>query len=236
MAGEEFGGGVQYYVGAQGERSLAVGCGEGIVHHQPAVVLVGEIGHHSQVHDGHHRVGGGFGVGHHGLRVGVEGRLPPLRGHILHPDHIDAQPGGQLVEQDKGAAVDGALGDDGLSYAHPAQHRGGDGVHPGGVYSASDEVVLIGVGPLAEQVQPFKEGVLAGQLIQVGIVGASIDIAGGLPTENRGSGRYVRDAEGGGLVDGGDVGVERVLAFVGMVDQSAQAVVEGRFWHRFLRL
>ncbi len=176
VTAEVLGGGMDDHVRAEGERALAVGRGEGVIHHQPGALFVGDIRDGLEIGERHGGVGGGFGIGDDGLGIIFEGLLPVLDGGILEEDGLDAVAGSHVLQEDVGGAVERLLGDDGIPGFDLRQDGRGDGGHAGGEDQSSNDLPGIAIGLLAEQVQSFEGGDLERQLIQVGVPYAGVDV------------------------------------------------------------
>ena len=125
------------------------------------------------------------------------------------------------MEEVEGGAVERLLGDDGLPALDPRQDGRGDGRHAGSEQVPLDQLFGRRLRVGAQQVQPLQGGVLAHQLVGVGVVVAGVDISLLSPRKGAAAGVDIGEAEGGGLVDRGDGGVQRVTALGDVVHQRA---------------
>ena len=159
MAAQVLGRRVDHDVGAEGERALQVGGGEGVVDHDQGAPAVGELGHRGDIGDGEQRIGGALDPHHAGLgppRPGQGGQVP-------HLDGIEGEPGramdlgGQAIGPPVGVvgqqqmvagtqeAQDGVAPGEAAGEGHPvgATLQGGDAVLEGGPGRVAAAAVLV---------------------------------------------------------------------------------------------
>ena len=94
---------VRHQIGAELDRPLDAGTGEGVVHDEPDVVAMREIRRRPQVRDAHHRIGGRLDEQHPCRRR--ERALDVVKLRRVHVTEGQAVALQHLVEQAEGAAV-----------------------------------------------------------------------------------------------------------------------------------
>ena len=99
VAGEIFGGGMDHHIASQGEGTLMIGRGEGIVHHDPGLMGVGDLHDACQIDDAQGGIGRRFRVGQYGIGMGVKGLFPGIQLPPIDPNHLDTQPGCDFIEE-----------------------------------------------------------------------------------------------------------------------------------------
>lgn len=103
VAADVFGGGMRDHIGAQLQRVLQIGRGEGVVHHADAAVAVGNLGDGGDVDHAQQRVGGRLHP--HQLGLGAPGCFDC--GEVLEVDVVAAHADGAVGAGDEaiGAAI-----------------------------------------------------------------------------------------------------------------------------------
>ncbi len=162
---------VHHKINAVGERALAEGRSEGVIHNADHALVGGaggvhlshHAGHHLQVNQLHGGVGRGLEVDHTGFRAdsGAEGVLALEVGQRVR----DAKAGQPVDHVTIGAAIDGRRHDDVVALAHVDANGGGDGGHARG----KDD------GGFA----PLGKGQVLFQHAAAGLIQALIDVDGG---------------------------------------------------------
>ena len=195
---------------------------------------MGRLGHAGQVDQRHGGVGRGFGIGQHGFGVLREGGFPVFHRWIGQPDGFDAVVGRDAFQEGIGGAVEGFLRDDGLPALHAGQDGGGNRRHAGSKHQPGHHFVDRPGRFGAQQVESLQRGEFLGQLGQVGVAHAGVHVARIFALEDRGAGGHIRKAEGGGLVNWGDMRVLRVMPFPNVIDERAQSLPGIEVAHLFL--
>ena len=121
---------MHHHVGAQLQRALQVRGAIGVVdNHQDVAAALGNAADRSDIHQLHVRVGRRFEVDH--PRCGADRRFQLSRvGHVHMLDHYPELTDA-VVQQGKGAAIQGTVDDDFIARAQQGPEGGGNRTHAG---------------------------------------------------------------------------------------------------------